>query len=99
MELGIAFGIVVVVGVIVALAKQTKYRAEGHTDDMNPSGLRPHNWRSRTDGKGNLTVTITDYGLTQRKSRTYKIAAGTPQTAVPMEARQAAQKARKAGWK
>ena len=94
----VLFVAVVVVGTIAALVQDRRHRAKG-LGPMNPAGLRPTNWRYRTDQRGNLHVTITDYGLTQRRSRSYTFAPGTPDSAIPMEALQAVRKARRAGWR
>ena len=86
--------------VVVCIARCGAYRKQGHTGPVNPAGLRPTDWRYRVDQRGHLHVTITDYGLTQRRSRSYKFAPGTPDSAVPMEARYAVRKARRdANWR
>jgi hypothetical protein len=54
--------------VVVCIARYGAYRKQGHTGPVNPAGLRPTNWRYRVDQCGHLHVTITDYGLTQRRS-------------------------------
>lgn len=87
------------VAIVVCISRYITYRKQGHTGPVNPAGLRPTNWNYRVDQRGHLHVTINDYGLTQRRSRSYTFAPGTPDSAIPMEARYAVRKARReANW-